>query len=454
MGSMAGRERKTDVLYHGGCILRSHCLAVAICLASTIGVGGAVRAARATPGNVAISPLDRAVPAAESVHVRVSRREMRVLFPPETAQSWGWTGQRAPDFTPGYSWVVLVNGVAGPGTLSLSIRREVALPRDFTSLEHLVSAAQLTLCTHEQACTRVGVRASVEQGRVVLSLTDSVAIARLFGMRPAHVAAWRPGPGDNWRFPRDSVRVEYVAPRIPLPGVTMRADAERARRRRDPRDFRVNRYIRADRAGHPFVWLLVGESVPLALDEEECELDLCLRRHVVLEDSGWEVRDPRVARLLRPSPSYPAPSDFMFGAPRFYLKALRPGRTVVRARGVTGVLDAAVRWLGAIGVIEREILVTRPIARLKIVSAPDTVRVHEGFLVGARATDETGRTVEGVPIEFRPEPSGEHSQFSYDTNAPIRLVTRGPTRIVASLRQYADTVTVIVVDSADYRRPR
>jgi hypothetical protein len=220
-------------------------------------------------------------------------------------------------------------------------------------------------------------------------------------------------------------------------------------------DFRVYRSIWSGPGDEDILWLVVGDSMRLRLGETKCSFDMCTPHRQSLEDSGWSIADSRIARLQHPVRLADSMSlDGFYGPTRYFLKAVRPGRTVVRARGVTGSLDAAVQWRGPAGVVEREILVTPPVARLQIVSAPDTVRVHEPFVIRAHALDKAGSVLEGVPIVFLPEPSEDRTQYVYGSAVPVRLFRGGPSRIIARLREFADTVTVMVVDSADYRRPR
>jgi hypothetical protein len=236
---------------------------------------------------------------------------------------------------------------------------------------------------------------------------------------------------------------------IAQPSTEMQADAKRARRVNDPIDFRVHRYIEAKGDIDRVIWLSVGDSVALRLAESHCEYDYCSSGRGGLRDSTWEVDDRRIARLQHVDPHASRKGiDFFGGSPHFYLKALRPGRTVVRVRGVSGLLDAAAEWEGATGVVERVVAVTPPIARVEIFSRPDTVRRRESFLVRARAFARGGEVVEGLPFVFEPL---DGSNVRLGEDVPILLNSRGPTRIVARLREFADTTTVFVVDSAEYR---
>ena len=78
--------------------------------------------------------------------VTVSQHEFRVLFPPDTATTWGWSGQSDPGYYPLYAWSVQIDGMHGPQRLSFIARRDTSGARRFTSLDSLVAQATSSLC--------------------------------------------------------------------------------------------------------------------------------------------------------------------------------------------------------------------------------------------------------------------------------------------------------------------
>ena len=163
---------------------------------------------------IVISALALQAPAAtvsvEPVRVIVSRREVRVVFPTDSARAWGWSDRKDPDYFPAYVWGIGVDGMDGPRFLDARVDRQQDEARNFPSLEQLVAAARAELCLPGMMarCDSSGTRVSVEDGRVVLTLRDSARIARLFGLRPALVSAWLHRPEDHEALAHDSARVD------------------------------------------------------------------------------------------------------------------------------------------------------------------------------------------------------------------------------------------------------
>lgn len=410
---------------------------------------------QATPVRVpALPPLaapavaPRRIVPPEPVRVRVSRREVRIVFPADTARAWGWSERQDPNYLPAYAWGVMVEGMDGTRTLSARAGRVDRESRDFPSLERLVQVARAQLCSGGMIaqCSDSGMRASVEDGRVVLTLRDSARIARLFGMRPAFVSTWQQRPEEGYRFSRDSVRVEYVSPRIPAPDAATRADAARSRRRFEESIHLVSRYIAggSDRWGR--LWLVVGDSAAVHVDEMRCTYDACISSPAIVGDSGWTIDDPRVARVQSAGrDARDAELLAMSGRPHRYVTALRPGRTTLRVRGVHGPSDTAASRQPPQRKLEREIIVTPPVGRVEIVPRPDTVRVREPFTLRVRVVDRAGNEIAGVPATL--ESLDGDGRYVRDASGPVQMILTSPgrTRLVARLGVHTDTLTVTVV---------
>ena len=295
-------------------------------------------------------------PPNEPVRVTVSRREVRVVFPRDTTRGWGWSDRKDPEYYPVYEWGVMVEGMDGPRALVARVFRENDEARQFASLEGLVSSSRGDLCSPGMMwqCASSGVGATVDAGRVVLTFRDSAQIARLFGMRPAVVDAWQSRPGGEGRSSRDSIRVEYIEPQVPLPDSATRDDAARSRLRYEASISLVSRYINQ---GVGPLRLRVGDSTAVYVSEMRCRHDVCTTGSTPL-DSGWTVTDTSVARLqLVPPDSTDGHTVFIFGGRPLYLKALRPGRTTLRVRGLHSGLDSAPSSEPPARELEREIIV-------------------------------------------------------------------------------------------------
>lgn len=290
--------------------------------------------------------------------VIVSRREVRVAFSRDTAHAWGWPARRDPRSDPSYIWSISIDGMDGPRSLSVRADRERDQPRIFASLAELIAAARAEFCLPGmmQRCESSRTRATVDNGRVVLIFRDSAEIARLFGMRPATVEVWNGSPGNGGRFSRDSARVEYIVPQIPLPDSATRDDAARSRRRYEASVSMIWRYIAGGSNSGPLV-LEVGDSAAVYVAEQRCHYDVCTSGSTPL-DEGWSIVDSSIARLrLVRSDSNEGHTLFIFGGTPRYVKALRPGRTTLQVRGIRSALDSAPSSKPPERDLDREIIV-------------------------------------------------------------------------------------------------
>jgi hypothetical protein len=408
-------------------------------------------------------------PADERPRVRVSGRELRIVFPRDTARHWGWSAPLQPGFTPRYSWRMEVDAIEGPRDLRFDVS-SVPLPRAFISLHDLLSAGRGHSCSYGMAttCGETRMTGTAEHGRPVLTLRDSALISRLFALRPMSVRVSLDRPGEQ-SITWDSVRIEYIAPSVrPLDSAT-RAAALRARRRESLERFNVRRWIAGGGGIGEHMWLTVGDSAPLWLRESEARYDLISEGQRDLTDSGWVVLDPRIAQL---KPSSDAASTrerhdsadgdgyvavVSYGPPRMYVKALRPGSTTIRVRGVHGRLDAALESEVSPGVLERDVVVVRPPHRLEITPRPETLRVGQYLEARVRVYDALGESTDRVPVDLvcmgcagSYYDGGWLTRDYYDGERPSHLWSNEPGRmtVVARLNGLADTLSLVVVDSA------
>src|SRR5689334_19517113 len=115
----------------------------------------------------------------QAPRVTANAREVRIVFPPDTARAWGWPDISASPPAARYTWRVNVRGIGGAATIWWTVGRDYNGARSFSSLRQLVDAGKPELCTGASVivrCTSSGVRASVDGRHVVLALVDSVAI--------------------------------------------------------------------------------------------------------------------------------------------------------------------------------------------------------------------------------------------------------------------------------------
>ena len=385
--------------------------------------------------------------APEAVRVLVSRRDLRVVFPKDTARAWGWPARKEESASPSYVWGIVVEGMDGPRILWARLDSHSDGARRFPSLERLIAAARAQRCLPGMfaQCTDSSMRAAVERGHVVLTLHDSAQIARLFGLRPPSVRVWQQRPGDGDSSP-DTARVEYVAPAIPLPTAATRQDAERSRRRYEASISTVVRFLQG---GDPFrpLWLEVGDSVAVSVGEMHCRHDSCVSGgYSAVHDSGWTILDSTIARL---QPAQRDSSDaveiFPGASERRYVKALRAGRTMLRVRGLSGPSDTAASSTPPARQVEREIIVAPPIARVEITPRPDSIRSRETFTVSVRVFDREGHDVSGLPWQLEVLDGESRSIRIGPEPQAIMFIAPGRRRIAARLGAHADTVSVTVV---------
>jgi hypothetical protein len=341
-----------------------------------------------------------------------------------------------------------VDAIEGPRDISFDVSR-VPIRRDFRSLQRLVSAGHGRICSSGMAtiCGETGMTGAEEDGRVVLTLRDSALLSWVFALRPTFVRLSydRPESSSVW----DSVSIGYIAPSVrPLDPAT-RAGALHARQLESRSRYSVGREISGGRGfARQHMWLIVGDSLPLWLTETQSSWDMHWPGQRDLTDSGWTILDPRLAQLLPPPPGAdPFPERLTDGPPRVDVKALRPGATRIRIRGVHGRLDAAIESALPPGVIEREIVVTRPPVRLEITPRPDTLRVGQYLWARVRVYDAMGESTDRVPVEL--VCIGCIGSY-YDGVRLSHIWSTEPGRmtVVARLNGLSDTLSLVVVDMA------
>jgi hypothetical protein len=128
------------------------------------------------------------------------------------------------------------------------------------------------------------------------------------------------------------------------------------------------------------------------------------------------------------------------------LAAARPGRLKVRATGVHTPADTMPSGTSLDSILEREVIVTRPVARVMISPRPSSMIAGSPMAFTARVLDRAGRTVEGPSVDLK-----------WDTNAsvtspskPVTVTFTQPGRhwVAATLGAYTDSLPVDVRPAA------
>jgi hypothetical protein len=330
----------------------------------------------------------------------------------------------------------------------LDVMRTDERSRTFPSLQSLVAEARARLCRPGMIadCIDSIVRASTEGQRVVLTLRDSTTIVRLFGLRPPTATVYRGRPEDGNDTRSATVRIEYVAPQIPVPDSAFRADAARRLRRYEASVNWIKRWITiGNRSVGSTAILEVGDSATLGVGEMHCRHDACSSSPFAAPDSGWAVDDTSIVRLRPPRASTGAAEDILHRTPRPAVVGLRPGRSTVQVRGLHAASDTMPSREPVASALQRELIVTSAIGRVEVLPHIDTVRVGERVEFRARVTDRAGQTIDGLPVEWRLQNSAYSQIGEEQTPRSITFDTRGTQTIVARVGSRSDSLVVIVV---------
>jgi hypothetical protein len=381
-----------------------------------------------------------------NTRVVATREQVRVIFPADTMEGWGWPSGEEDGSSRGYLWSMSANGLEGGRNVTLGVSRRDTAAREFASLQALVAAGEPMVCPSGPfvSCARRGVRAEVQGRNVVLVIHDTALVRTLFAPRPRFVRVYRDSPDRLPAYEPDSARVEYADPQIPSPTPAVVAEAERARRRDQASINAITRRITGGQSEWGDLWMVVGDSVPLKIEEVHCRYDVCGSGHdAVAPDSAWSVGDRAVVRLrIHP------PRTRSRWEPVGSLIALRPGRTTLRVTGIHGVSDTVPSSRPVPTELERTVVVTRPIAGVRITPMADSARVGETGRLDVRVLDVEGNEVEGAPVELRITGGRYPYVTSVGTASALRFDMPGTWTIVASFAGKADTARVMVRDTA------
>jgi hypothetical protein len=386
--------------------------------------------------------------------VLVSAREVRVVFPRDTARAWGWPGGHARVLPPRYAWSVFVHAMDGPRVVhhaSAPGTRPDAdtAARAFPSLAALVAAGTPGLCRTGMvwSCDPRPVRAAVEGGHVVLTVDDSATIRRLFGLRPEWVTLRASAPGDRAHRGPYSVRVTYVAPRLPPVTDALRAEAARQRRAYEASISRASRSIgRTDGAGwSDTLWVPMGTTAPLAVESLRCTHDVCSGSGASADGATWTTDDTAVLRLrVRREADLTAFSSA--GRTRVVAVPVRPGRTTVRVAGLHDDADSLPARRPRARALSRPAVVTPRVGRVEILPRPTSMRRGDSVAFRVRVYTAAGAPLDGAPAELRWD-VGTTTRVR-DARRPVAVSfdSAGRRLLVGRFLHLADTLSVDVTE--------
>ena len=387
----------------------------------------------------------------DSASVVATRRELRIVYPRDTATRWGW--DRGEESWRAYGWTLRSDAIDRSHSLALIVTVEGDSARTFASLAAVLAEASVVRCDNQgmiEICAAPVIGAAhVERGRVVLAVRDSALIADLLGLRPLSVRLSRDGVSGTVSW-EDSVRVQYAEPAIALPSDSLRASVAAARRRAAKNSHWVTRKIGAARAISvgDTSWVTLGDTIDFQVFEERCSGDVC-SGSVLLPDSAavWTVSDTTVLGAV--ASLAPEPLEVTSYASGWFRRvAKRPGIATLRVRGLDpyGGDTALVRAPPPDSLVA-VVVVRRKAARVVIHPRPDTIRVGAEPFFSADAFDEAGALIPHAPIVFTYPDSALRVDRRAWQERWDPLPPNGHRRIIATVRGNADTLTVFVADS-------
>ena len=386
----------------------------------------------------------------ERTRVLVNSRELRVVFPRDTAGPWGWSAREEVGYAAAYAWTVLIDGMDGPHLLSLRSARMRPMAQSFASLESLVAAGRLTLCVGDMSgrCVTEGLSAYVADGRTTLALRTPAVIDRLFRLRQPTLVVWQHRPDVTTGYGGDTIPVEYVAPQIPEPNADAREEARLSRRAFEASVSVITRGIGGGHPGYGPIWLVRGDSTVIGVGQSQCRYDFC----GALSFDGttaWTVDDSSIVRLHEQQPQrHRGPGGEIYFSSTsghgLVMTARRLGRTTVRVRLGPSASDTMPTSSHLPRALGRELNVTRPIGRVELLPPPDTIHAGEMAAFSVRAFDRARHVLPGAPVEARVVT--ESSVATAGTDGRLLLTFRSPGRhtVVATFGGKSDTLTVTV----------
>ncbi|HEX6750249.1 MAG TPA: hypothetical protein VF092_23350 [Longimicrobium sp.] len=385
--------------------------------------------------------------AVQGTEVRVSSVEATITFPRYDAAAWGWLAGDGRMLRGGYEWRIFMEGEGIPRQVHLSVLPPRDARRSFPSLAALVAAGDARVCWPVMmiTCDQTPVDADVRGGRVVLTLRDRAAIRRLFGLRPDSTMASVTVPGRPQQATWTTVPITYVAPQLPPPDAALRAEVAAARRLVHAQLNGGGRSIQAeDFSSH--LWLTPGDSVVVRIEENRCQGDACSETATSFADARWSVDDGSVVRLREIPDTASRRRRHVFGKRPVLLTALRPGRTTIRISGLHSDLDTIPIPGRFVPEIAREIVVTGPVAAVRICPRPEEVPGGIPIPFRVELVDREGVVYRDPPANIVIHDGAPYLHWPAPGDTTIRFDRLGP--VVLTTTPFAglsDTVRLRVV---------
>jgi hypothetical protein len=266
------------------------------------------------------------------------------------------------------------------------------------------------------------------------------------------VALWHGRPEVPWEFRMDSVRVEYVDPQIPPPDSALRVEAAAARRRYEASVNTISRYLSAPGRSGSEMWMGVGDSVLVRVEETWCHSDVCGGMYEPLTASDWHVGDSTIVQMRAVADTGHALRGFG-RSPAAAVIARHTGRTRLRVLGLTGPSDTLPSSRPVPRELEVTVIVTPPVARVELAPRVQVAKVGEQVELRVRAFDAGGRVIAGAPVQVRVEGGGYTRVMSAPHLYPVQFDAPGRYTITASFGGRSDTLVVDVAPAGNEATP-
>jgi hypothetical protein len=289
---------------------------------------------------------------------------------------------------------------------------------------------------------RIQVRRIGDQA--VMHIRDTALINDLFRLRPT-IAEWgiqRPVADGHTRESSVGGRmtVRYLEPGPPPVDARYRARAARQRadvsRALDAMHW-IGRVIHSRWGEHAReLWIAVGDSTPLDVQQGECHVDVCSSTTFLLT-GRWRVMDTTIAKVTAGRPEYP---------PDAMLVATRVGRTSLVVDQITGRRGRTFKGKTE-GRLAVSLIVTPGVSRIEIDSLPTDIRRFDKVTVRFRVITADGKVLPGALVTAQIGPVTEprsgafHEAKDSVTFSAQETLTGERQRILLTYGRLRDSVT-------------
>ena len=187
------------------------------------------------------------------------------------------------------------------------------------------------------------------------------------------------------------------------------------------------------------VWIPLGDSARLYIDEARCHRDLCGGLQFD-SPATWTIGDTSIAQA-RVVDRGLAPTDFAH-ARMIVLVGRHVGRTMVRADLPPSASDTMPSHEPPQRMLVRGVNVVPPVDRVELTALSDPILVESRLELRARAFDRSGRVVSGLPMRLFYTVQRSAMAVASDKSFSYLWSSPGLETIIVSFGDKADTLAV------------